>query len=180
MYAMQTDLRDGDRIPMLWDDFLQLPDSVFGEFIDGCLVVSPSPTQRHQIICGNLVATIDRQLACRVIQGWAWKPALDEFIPDVMAFDETDEQKRLTSTPHLAVEVLSTDRAADLIRKFEKYARAGLEHYWVVDPEAPEIVVYRLGEDGVFHEMGRHGPGTVVTLPTAVGEVSLDPGSLLG
>jgi hypothetical protein len=38
----------------------------------------------------------------------------------VIVFGETDDMKRLTAMPHLAVEVLSTDRAADLIREFSK------------------------------------------------------------
>ena len=44
-----------------------------------------------------------------MIEAWGWKPGPDEFIPDVMVFDATNEVARLTATPHLVVEVLSTD-----------------------------------------------------------------------
>lgn len=54
------------------------------------------------------------------------------------------------------VEVLSTDPAADLVRKLRKYAAVGLPRYWVVDPEEPELVVFEL-RDGRFMEAARWG-----------------------
>jgi hypothetical protein len=41
-----------------------------------------------------------------VSQGWGWKPGTDQFIPDVIVFDDTGEITYLTGVPHLAVEVL--------------------------------------------------------------------------
>ena len=46
---------------------------------------------------------------------WAWRPTQDEFVPDVTVFERTTETIRLTATPLLAVEVLSSDRASDLV-----------------------------------------------------------------
>ena len=93
-----------------------------------------------------------------VTWGWGWKPGADEFIPDVMVFDDTDEQIRLTSVPQLVVEVLSDHRASDIFRKAAKYAATGLERYWLIDPEEPEIIVYE-PVDGVFVERSRHVGG---------------------
>ena len=113
-------------------------------------------------------------------EGWGWKPGRDEFIPDLMVFgvDQHYDDRHLTTTPHLAVEILSTDPARDIIRKARKYAAAGVERYWIIDPAGPEITVYQLVE-GVYAERGVHGPGTEVTLDVGPAEVTFDPADLL-
>lgn len=63
-----------------------------------------------------------------------------------MVYPSTEESVRLTSTPTLCVEVLSTNRGRDLVVKSTKYAQAGVDHYWVVDPEEGTLLVcHRVG-----------------------------------
>ena len=113
-----------------------------------------------------------------VAEGWAWKPDRDEFVPDVMVFDDAGEVTRFTGIPHLVVEILSSDPAADIIRKARKYAATGVERYWIIDPEGPEIIVHHLVV-GILVEQARHGPGTEVTLDIGPTRVTLDPATLL-
>ena len=91
---------------------------------------------------------------------------------------------RYTTTPHLAVEVLSSDPAADLLRKASKYAAVGLPHYWVIDGnppgclEGPEIFEFELVES-VYREVGRHSGDAPVALNIGVATVNIVPDDLI-
>ena len=183
MDGTATTTQPFDRIPMSWDEYQSLGPLVRGEYIDGALIVAPAPGGRHQDIAWNLTAIIREVLppSAHVREGWGWQPGADEFIPDVMVFDRSSsaDDRRLTAIPHLVVEILSSDPAADMIRKAAKYGATGLERYWIIDPEGPEILIHQVVE-GVFVERKRHGAGTEVTLNIGPVEVTLDPGRLLG
>ena len=49
-------------------------------------------------------------------------------------FLDKREQESFTGIPELVIEILSSEPARDTIRKFAKYAEAGLPRYWTIDP----------------------------------------------
>ena len=54
----------------------------------------------------------------------------------------------IQGAPDLVVEVLSPSTApVDRGPKFETYARFGVPEYWIVDPEARTLEIYRLAGD---------------------------------
>ena len=54
--------------------------------------------------------------------------------------------------PDIVVEVLSSNRHIDLVRKRDLYAAAGIPEYWILDGDADTITQLELGDDGVYRE----------------------------
>jgi Uma2 family endonuclease len=65
------------------------------------------------------------------------------YVPDLLVARRQDlTERNLVRPPVLAVEVLSpSTRSVDLVRKRAAYEKAGLAHYWVVDPTLPAVTV---------------------------------------
>lgn len=50
------------RLRMSWDEYLALPEKPKAEWVDGEVVVSPSPTIRHQLISRRVSTAIEHAL----------------------------------------------------------------------------------------------------------------------
>jgi Uma2 family endonuclease len=60
----------------------------------------------------------------------------------------------ITVIPDWICEVLSTNRADDLVTKMRLYHQSKVPHYWLIDPEVETLAVYRWHEDGYLHVVG--------------------------
>jgi Uma2 family endonuclease len=139
-----------------FDDFAawveHTPENQYYEVVDGLPVMSPSPTPRHQLALSRLLTALaaacpaDHVVLPAPLDWVLWEaPLLGVRQPDLMMVSRTAiDGPRLSKPPLLAVEILSpTSFERDLVTKRREYARAGLEHYWIVEADAPQIAVYR-------------------------------------
>lgn len=141
--------------PLTRADLANAPDDGHRyELIDGILIVSPAPTQRHQRAAFLLAMRLE--VACsaefRVIPApFDVVLAVDTVVqPDILVgrvAELTDAD--LPAAPVLAVEVLSpSTRRFDLMLKRSRFESAGVEHYWVVDAAEPSITAWSLIDGG--------------------------------
>lgn len=166
--------------PMTWHEYEALGEHTRAEYIDGWLVMSPSPTRQHQRASRKLANALDAVLpeGYEVVLAWSWKPRADEFIPDLIVHPVTDEQVRFTGTPVLAVEVLSGNRAVDLVLKTSKYAAIGLRHYWVIDPRDRVLDAFLL-DGGTYRRAARVLDDMPADVDLGVATLTVDLGALL-
>ena len=129
-------------------EFLQLPESVEKtELVDGEVVVTPSPSLRHQRILGRLFRALEawrEDVHAAVTVGLA--PLDVRFGPGrilqpdlFVVLSELDESHSgpIDLVPELCVEIPSRDRVYDRVTKRLLYAEAGVREFWLVEPTGP-------------------------------------------
>ena len=134
------------------------------EILDGTLIVSPSPTPRHQraivrlLLLLNAACPTDHEVFVAPLD---WQPDRRTSLePDLLVVrKDRIGAKNITQTPTLVLEVLCPGTARiDRMIKFSRYAEGGIGQYWIVDPAVPSVEVYDLVEDG--YAMVASGSGT--------------------
>jgi Uma2 family endonuclease len=145
------------------DDLTALPDDDGNtyELIEGELIVSSAPSLRHQRVIKNLAHFIQGHLDENPIGEVFPTPGVifdthNGVVPDLVYL--TNEQlERVGAEPHvhfapaLAVEVVSPGREnarRDRVKKLRLYGKFGVGEYWVADPEARALEIYRRGDEG--------------------------------
>jgi Uma2 family endonuclease len=164
---------------LTYQDLRAFPDdNLRRELIDGELLVTPSPSRRHQQTVLKLAGA---PLAVQELHGGEVYPApMDVLLsnanviePDLLFLRpgnlETVDPDKIQKVPDLVIEVSSpSTRRTDLTRKKELYERFGVSEYWFVDLQEEHVEVYRLrrGRFGV-PEILRNGD--VLTSPVLPG-----------
>jgi len=135
------------------DDVLAFPeDGNRYELVRGELLVTPSPSQPHQIVLGELYLRLRHHLDPRPdVAVVFFSPAdiiwsSEDYVqPDVFVVpaDEVTGDWRDCRHLLLAVEVVSPSSArADRVKKRLLYQQRGVGTYWVVDPDARVVEVW--------------------------------------
>ena len=142
---------------------MKLPEGTPAELIEGELLMSPSPKQRHQVVIGNLYVALRGFVEARglgrvfVAPFDVHLPSGDVVQPDVIfvaAANADIVRDWIFGAPDLLVEAVSPESAPrDRIVKRELYARNGVRDYWMIDLEGRSVEV--VGPDGPigFHEI---------------------------
>ena len=132
------------------------------ELIDGVIYDMAAPTFVHQLIVGEIFSQLrncirEHDSPCIPFMASA-DVRLDRdektmVMPDVFVVCEPSRiagvnGRYLDGPPDLVVEIASpSTRKKDMGIKLEKYRKAGVREYWIVDYEKKKIIVWIFGDD---------------------------------
>lgn len=164
----------------------QRPHDELCDVVDGQPVVSPPPGLSHQRAVSRLLRMVidacpdDHEVLPSPIDWLIWeRPSLQVRQPDIVVVRRGLTTSALTEPPLLAIEILSPSSfERDTVTKRREYAQAGLPHYWIIDPDTPQVAIYRLQSAAL--DMASHATGET---PIQVAEpftMTFKPSDLLG
>jgi len=178
------------------DDLLRIPEGErFHELIGGEIVRKATPTGEHgdaqSAIVARLKGPYQRRPGGRHPGGW-WiftevevEVAPGEvYRPDAVGWRRARAPERPVGTPIRVVpdwvcEVLSPSNArVDTVSKLRVYHRAGVSHYWVVDPREETLTVLRHAAEGYL--LAQKAARGETLRPEPFGEIELPVGVLFG
>lgn len=141
---------------LTYEDYLEIPnDGRRYEIIDGELYVNPAPAEKHQTAVVNITGLLWTYMRVHHT-GRVYVSPFDVILsdadvvqPDVLWSAEEHagrrSQRGIEGPPDLVVEVLSPSPIKlDEKIKRTRYEFFGVPEYWIVDPEAERIRVFRL------------------------------------
>lgn len=152
--------------------YLNAPDTMVAEVIDGELSVMPRPRPRHTNAAGELFGELRGPFRRGRGGPGGWiifvEPELhlgrkpDIVVPDLAGWRrervpddllDDDAPAAITLAPDWVCEVLSeSTEAKDRGKKRRIYRREAVRHYWIVDPRDRTLEVYRL-DNGRWNEL---------------------------
>lgn len=175
-----TKYRTGMRMSL--DEFLAI-DETDGkwELDDGVLYIMSSGTPDHQFLglefgrrildyldsYDNPPAHLYHEMSTVISRELRRVPEPDL----VIILDERREivgRTHVEAPPDIAIEILSTDRNRDLVRKRQIYAEAGIREYWPIDPRNDTVMQLEL-RDGEYFERAVLGSEDTLTTPLLPG-----------
>lgn len=170
-----------------YEDLLRVPANLVAEILDGELYTSPRPASPHALASSGLGMEIGGpfHMGRGGPGGWwiLFEPEL-HFGEDVLVPDRAGwRRERMPAVPKVPFFTLPPDwicevespstRRLDRVKKLPAYARRGVSHAWLVDPEARTLEVLRL-EGNSWVLAATHGGDEIVRAePFAAVELDL-------
>ena len=152
------------------EDIYALPERERAELIDGQIYYMAPPSRKHQRISTRLTSIIDRYIEdhqgqCQVYAA-PFAVYLDESTntyvePDISVICDPNKlnDKGCNGAPDWIIEIVSpSSRRMDYSTKNTLYSEAGVQEYWIVDPEKERTTVYRYAEDAAPIIFPFHSP----------------------
>ncbi len=175
-----TGLRTGTKMSL--DEFLALGETDGKwELDDGVLYIMSSGTPDHQYLglefCRHILDYLDsfEQPPAHIYQEMTTILSRElQRAPEpdiVIVLNERRNivgRSRVEAPPDIAVEILSTDRNRDLVRKRQIYAEAGVLEYWPIDPRNDTVTQLEL-RGGEYVERAVLGAGDTLSTPLLPG-----------
>ena len=144
-------------------EFLELPRMEQRcELLDGVVYMAAFPIPDHQFLAMVLSGYMFQQImetGLGIVYQVAGVVVSDDSAlgPDIVVV-RADRTSIIGPTvidggaPDIVVEVLSSNRHMDLVRKRARYAAAGIPEYWLLDGDADTLTQLELGDRGVYRE----------------------------
>ncbi|BBU20453.1 Uma2 family endonuclease [Mycobacterium xenopi] len=168
-------------------DALELDPTRRWELSEGTLIMSPRPHLWHQRISRRLTRLLEDHLPnglevvpeIEVITRASFPPSVRD--PDIVVIPDRVFDQRparvAAADVVLVVEIVSPgSRGTDHVMKLHEYAQAGIENYWIVDPDAPadgRFLAYRL-DGGTYRRVAALDGGRVHVYEPAEMEFAVD------
>jgi Uma2 family endonuclease len=141
-------------------EYRQWDDTERWELIDGhAYNMTPAPSRAHQEICGELFRQFANYLTDKSCSVYSAPfdvrlPEGNEADDDIASVVQPDlsivcdrtklDDKGCKGSPDLIIEVISPSTARkDLKEKLPLYEKTGVREYWIVDPAAKTVMVFR-------------------------------------
>ncbi len=142
--------------------FQMLPEGTLAELIDDVIYMSPSPTEKHQVVIADVMYGLYGFLKQHQL-GNIYTAPLDIYLdetsnavqPDIIVVLKSNEnisRKKgyLHGSPDILIEVLSPgNKDYDLVKKKELYETFGVKEYFTIDPESEQATCFLL-QDGKY------------------------------
>ncbi|WP_425806472.1 Uma2 family endonuclease [Desulfitobacterium sp. Sab5] len=145
-------------------DYLTWPEDERWEIIDAAAYRQAAPSPIHQEILGELFAQFHHYLSdkpCKVYSapfcvrltegGEEQNEEIKNVVePDITIVYDTSklDEKGFKGAPDLILEIMSPSSIKmDRFIKFNKYEKAGVQEYWIVEPEGKLVSVFKLKDD---------------------------------
>lgn len=170
-------------------DYLDTPDDVRYQLIEGDLVREPAPTTTHQTILVNLAVLLAPFVKSNGL-GRVFTAPTDVYLsdtnvvqPDVLfvsaARAHLITERDVHGAPDLVIEIASpsTERRDRQVKR-EIYARHGVSEYWLVHPLDRTVETFRL-ENGRFAAAGSYRGTDAFTTPLLPG-LRIEPDAVFG
>ena len=151
------------------------------ELDDGVLYIMPSGTRDHQFLIGEFIWNFKNYLNGLDEPPTQFYHEMTTILsrerqrapePDLVIILEGRpgvlEGRWVEGAPDIAIEVLSTERSRDLVRKRQIYAEAGILEYWPIDPRNDTVTQLEL-RDGQYVERAVLDADDVLTTPLLPG-----------
>lgn len=151
-----------------YEIYCHLPEGDRRELIEGELLVTPAPSEKHQRYSRNIEFEILKfldEVPLATLYHAPFDVILDQHNvvqPDIIVILEEHRERivpeGLRGAPDLVIELLSPSTSSrDLVYKRHIYHRFKISEYWIVDPDRDQVRCLLWGEKGyseTLHEKG--------------------------
>jgi Uma2 family endonuclease len=175
-----------------YKDYLTWPEEERWELIDGIPYMQATPSRIHQKISGELFLQIGNYLRGKLCEVYhapfcVRLPQLDESEDNVTTVVEPDitvicdktklDNKGCKGSPDLIMEIISDSTGRkDKLEKFNKYEKAGVTEYWIIEPDDKLVSVFKLGENKRYGRPEIYADNDIIKVEMFPGlEIDLKP-----